>query len=56
MKINPALSNTIILYRNSQIIDKFTDLAPTEEHFEKIMARLDETADEIFYLPAMTIH
>lgn len=55
MKINPAANNTLILFRNSRIIDKFIGLSPTEAHFEQLTSRLNETADNIFYLPAIEI-
>lgn len=50
--INPQAANTIILYRNSRIVDKYVDLIATKENFDLITTRLDETADDIFYLPA----
>ncbi|PHN05429.1 dioxygenase family protein [Flavilitoribacter nigricans] len=56
MEINSKAANTIVLYRDSRIIDKFVNLSATNEHFELISSRLDATADDIFYLPAFQKH
>ncbi|MCJ7465808.1 MAG: intradiol ring-cleavage dioxygenase [Maribacter sp.] len=50
-QINPAVGNTILLYRNSTIIDKFLDLEANKANFELITKRLNETTNNYFNLP-----
>ncbi|MCB0497065.1 MAG: intradiol ring-cleavage dioxygenase [Cyclobacteriaceae bacterium] len=50
-KVNPNIENTIIVYRRSNIIGKFTNLKPTKENFAKIQRQLDQTDNEYFRLP-----
>ena len=50
-KINPEAENTIIIYRNRAIIDKFVDLKPTVENYKLISQTLDKTKNEYFNLP-----
>jgi len=45
------IGNTFIIYRRSNIIGKFTNLKPTEENFNKIQYRLEQTTNEYFKLP-----
>lgn len=49
-KINPAVENTFILYRNRSIIDKFINLKPTEENFKLLAAELDTNKGNYFDL------
>ncbi|HEX4875052.1 MAG TPA: hypothetical protein VFV31_00165 [Chitinophagaceae bacterium] len=49
-KINPAAANTFILYKRGKVIDKFINLEPGPENFDRISRRLNETINEYFYL------
>jgi protocatechuate 3,4-dioxygenase, beta subunit len=49
-KINPDATNTIIIYRNRTIIDKFVNLAPTEENFKRLAKELDTNKGDYFDL------
>lgn len=49
-KINPSVNNTFIIYKRSNIIDKFVDFKPNQENFEKISQTLDKSANEYFKL------
>tara|TARA_R110002012_G_scaffold20208_1_gene71736 strand:+ start:959 stop:2164 length:1206 start_codon:yes stop_codon:yes gene_type:complete len=49
-KINPKFSNTFLLYKRSNIFDKYVDLKPTQENFKIITERLDKSANEYFKL------
>jgi protocatechuate 3,4-dioxygenase beta subunit len=49
-KINPILENTFIIYRNRTIIDKFTNLKPTEENFRFLAKDLDTSRGSFFDL------
>ena len=49
-KINPAVENTFVIYRHRSIIDKFIDLEPTEENFQRISNTLDKTKGDYFNL------
>ncbi len=50
-KINPNSENTFILYRRSRVIDKFVNLKPTQDNFNLLINRLDQTINEYFDLP-----
>lgn len=50
-KINPNIENTVIIYRRSNIIGKFTNLKPTKENFAILQNRLDNTQNKYFKLP-----
>lgn len=50
MKINPEVENTFLIYKHSNIVDKFINLSPTSMNFELISRRLDETQNDYFYL------
>jgi len=39
-KINSEISNTFIVYKNRAIIDRFTDLTPTETNFRKLFGKI----------------
>lgn len=49
-KINPNVENTFVIYRHRNIIDKFIDLEPTADNFEKVSNTLDKTKSEFFTL------
>jgi protocatechuate 3,4-dioxygenase beta subunit len=49
-KINQDVENTFIIYRNRSIIDKYVNLEPTEDNFNKIRVALDESKSEYFEL------
>ncbi|SOE20273.1 protocatechuate 3,4-dioxygenase beta subunit [Spirosomataceae bacterium TFI 002] len=49
-KINPSVENTFLVYRRSVIIDKYINLKPNGENFEKITRQLDLSANEYFKL------
>jgi len=50
-KINPKVENTIIIYRNRNIIGKFIGLKPTKENQNKVSEMLNKTRNEYFELP-----
>ena len=50
-KINPAVENTMILFKNSRIIEKAINLAPTDANFKWISNTLYNSFNEFFYLP-----
>lgn len=45
-KVNPDISNTIILFQQSTIVDKFLALENSQSNFEMIKNRLSETQSE----------
>ena len=45
LKINPDFGNTILIYKNSNVIEKYIDLKASPTNFGRITARLDATAD-----------
>lgn len=47
-KINPNVENTFLIYRRSNIIDKYIELKPTPQNFKKITQGLDQTSNEYF--------
>ncbi|TYA56322.1 dioxygenase family protein [Formosa maritima] len=49
-KINPNVENTFLIYKRSNIVDKYVNLKPTPENLIKITNLLDETANEYFKL------
>ena len=49
-KINPNVSNTFLIYKRSNIIDKYVDFKPNQQNFKKLTKRLDHTANEYFKL------
>ncbi len=50
-QINPKAENTLIIYRHRTIVDKYVNLKPTEENFNKISEALNKTKSEYFGLP-----
>lgn len=49
-KIDPNVENTFFLYKRSNIFDKYVDLKPNQQNFNKIAERLDDTTNEYFKL------
>ncbi len=49
-KIDPNVDNTFFIYKRSNIIDKYVDLKPNQENFERISETLDKSANEYFKL------
>lgn len=49
-KINPNTENTFLIYKRSKVIDKYVDLKPNPQNFNKIINRLDTSANEYFKL------
>ncbi|MEJ7698725.1 MAG: hypothetical protein WKF71_03640 [Pyrinomonadaceae bacterium] len=49
-KINPSVENTIIVFRQRNIIAKFIDLKPSAESFKNISTILDKSTSEYFSL------
>lgn len=54
--IDPGVENTFIVYRHRTIVDKFINLKPAAENFEKIAEVLDKTRSEYFHLPVPDHH
>ncbi len=50
-RINPSAANTIIIFRQRNIIAKFIDLKPSAESFKNIVAALDNSTSKYFSLP-----
>jgi len=50
-KINSTIENTFVIYRYRTIVDKFTELKPTEQNFKLISEVLDKTKGNFFDLP-----
>jgi protocatechuate 3,4-dioxygenase beta subunit len=50
-KINPNAENTFVVYRHRTIVDKYVNLKPTDENFNKISEALNRTKSEYFELP-----
>ncbi|MGI8495210.1 MAG: intradiol ring-cleavage dioxygenase [Pyrinomonadaceae bacterium] len=49
-KINPNLENTIVVFRQRNIIAKYIDLKPSTENFKDISTALDRSTSEYFNL------
>ncbi|WP_299121568.1 intradiol ring-cleavage dioxygenase [uncultured Winogradskyella sp.] len=49
-KINQNVENTIIIYKRSNVIDKYINLKPNQKNFKKITERLDKTSNKYFKL------
>lgn len=52
-KINPAAENTLIIYKNAEIIDKYVNLAPTEANFLLFKSVLDKTKGSFIEMPGL---
>jgi protocatechuate 3,4-dioxygenase beta subunit len=55
-RVNPEVENTFIIYRNRAIIDKYINLIPSQQNFEKIAKTLDSSEDNFFALPSIYDH
>lgn len=53
-KINPTVSSTLVLYRQTTIIDTFIDYKPTATHFKTIQDLLNHTQSRYMDLPEPT--
>ncbi|QOJ28284.1 MAG: intradiol ring-cleavage dioxygenase [Ignavibacteriales bacterium] len=47
-KINPQAENTFFLFKRSRLIEKFVNLKPGDQNFERITAQLDASKNEYF--------
>jgi protocatechuate 3,4-dioxygenase beta subunit len=47
-RVNPETKNTIIIYKRSNIVEKYINLKPGNENFNRIIHRLDETINRYF--------
>lgn len=47
-KINPQAEKTFFLFKRSRLIEKFVNLKPGEQNFERITAQLDASKNEYF--------
>ena len=52
-KINPSVENTIIIFRQRNIIAKFIDLKPSANNFKNFSTVLDNSASKYFSLPEL---
>ena len=50
-EINPEVENTFLIYKRSTIIENYVNFRPTQENFDKIKRRLEETVNLYFDLP-----
>ena len=55
-KINPEAENTIVIYKNSSIIDKYVNLQPSAENLARIVETLDASQNNLFELPSIFDH
>ena len=49
-EINPAFENTIIIYKQRNIVSKFINLKPSDLAFKNVSAALDRTKGQFFHL------
>ena len=49
-EINSSVENTILIYKQSRIIDKYENLKPTNANFDRIRYTLDATTNDLFQL------
>lgn len=49
-RVDPSVENTIVVYRNRVIVDKFVNLKPTDKSFQLVLAALDRTKSDYFGL------
>ncbi len=52
-KINPAVTNTFIIYQHRKIVDKFIELPPTTMSFDAVRAVLRRTRSDFSDLPML---
>ena len=55
-KINPEVENTIVIYKNRTIIDKYVDLDPSKENVARIVETLNTSHNDLFALPSIFNH
>ncbi|MBX2938470.1 MAG: hypothetical protein KF880_00190 [Ferruginibacter sp.] len=55
-RINPDVENTFIIYKHRRIVDKYINLKPDKENFERISKALEKTKGEYFYLSDVGNH
>ncbi|WP_431137116.1 intradiol ring-cleavage dioxygenase [Psychroserpens mesophilus] len=48
--INPDVENTFLIYKRSNIIDKYVNFKPNEDNYNTIKKRLEKTTNEYFKL------
>ncbi len=53
-RVDPSVENTIVVYRNRKIVDKFVNLKPSDTSFRMVSATLDRTKSDTFNLPPTT--
>jgi protocatechuate 3,4-dioxygenase beta subunit len=51
-KVNPETKNTIIVYNNRMVFDKFVNFIPTEENFNFLFNSVEEAGKSKATLPA----
>jgi protocatechuate 3,4-dioxygenase beta subunit len=51
-KINPSTKNTIIVYNNRVVFDKFVDFTPTQKNFRLLLNSVDAAGKSNRTLPA----
>lgn len=49
-EIDPNAENTFLIYKRSNIIDKYVNLKPNQDNFNKISSKLDNSTNEYFML------
>lgn len=49
-KIDSNVENTFLIYKRSNIIDKYVDFKPNQENFKKLINLLDQSTNEYFKL------
>ena len=49
-QINPNVENTFLIYKRSNIVEKYVDLKPTEGNFKRIINRIDQTKNQYYML------
>lgn len=49
-KLDPNVENTFLMYKRSNIIDKYVGLEPNQQNFNKIMKSLDHSENDYFKL------
>ncbi|MBL7877219.1 MAG: intradiol ring-cleavage dioxygenase [Cyclobacteriaceae bacterium] len=52
-EINPTAENTFILYKRNRVVYKFINLKPSQDNFNLLSKRLDQTINEYFDLPKL---
>jgi protocatechuate 3,4-dioxygenase beta subunit len=50
-KVNPNVENTIIIFKQRNIIAKFINLKPSTDSFQIVSTKLDKSTGDYFNLP-----